>query len=98
MVFLSHYEGVGIPILEAYSNNCLVVTASNSSLKEVRVKGAIYVNNEKNEISNALYNAYTMCDSMKSRLLEEATSQLNIFNWEKCAEDTLRIVRSVYEN
>lgn len=42
-VFPSNYEGFGIPIVEAMSCGGIVITADNSSLKEVGGKAAFYV-------------------------------------------------------
>ena len=42
-VFPSNYEGFGIPVVEAMSCGGIVITADNSSLKEVGGKAAFYV-------------------------------------------------------
>ena len=41
-VFVSLYEGFGLPILESYAKNCPVVTYDNTSISEVAGDAAIY--------------------------------------------------------
>ena len=54
LVFLSHYEGFGLPIVEAMSQACPVITRRNSSLPEVGGSAAIYCENDSVEIANAM--------------------------------------------
>ncbi len=54
LVFLSHYEGFGLPIVEAMSQACPVITRRNSSLPEVGGSAAIYCDNDSVEIANAM--------------------------------------------
>ena len=44
LVFPSHYEGFGFPVLEAMAHGCPVITTNVSSLPEVAVGAAIPVN------------------------------------------------------
>lgn len=44
MVYLSHYEGFGLPIIEAMACGCPVITSSVSSLPEIGGDAALYCN------------------------------------------------------
>jgi len=44
MVYLSHYEGFGLPLIEAMACGCPVITSSVSSLPEIGNDAALYCN------------------------------------------------------
>lgn len=44
LVYLSHYEGFGLPIIEAMASGCPVITSSVSSLPEIGEEAALYCN------------------------------------------------------
>jgi glycosyltransferase involved in cell wall biosynthesis len=43
LMYVSRYEGFGLPLMEAFANGTPVVTAANSSLQEVAGVAALYV-------------------------------------------------------
>lgn len=72
VVYLSHYEGFGLPLLEGMLLNKPAVTASNSSLPEVAGNAAIFCD-EKNpgEIARALKLIITERDLRKANIPEQ---------------------------
>ena len=62
-VFPSHYEGFGLPILEAFHNNCPVCLSNASCFPEVAGDAAIYFNPG---------DAQSMLDTMKEILASQA--------------------------
>jgi glycosyltransferase involved in cell wall biosynthesis len=54
LVFLSHYEGFGLPVVEAMSQACPVITRKHTSLQEVGGSAAIYCENDPAEIAAAM--------------------------------------------
>jgi glycosyltransferase involved in cell wall biosynthesis len=54
LVFPSHYEGFGLPIVEAMSQACPVITRKNSSLPEAGGTAANYCANDEREIADAM--------------------------------------------
>ena len=54
LVFPSHYEGFGLPVAEAMSQACPVITRRNSSLPEAGGSAAIYCDDDESEIAAAM--------------------------------------------
>ncbi len=54
LIFPSHYEGFGLPVAEAMSQACPVITRRNSSLPEVGGSAAIYCDDDEAEIAEAM--------------------------------------------
>lgn len=89
-VYPSLYEGFGLPVLEALSCGCPVITSNLSSLPEVGGDAAIYVNPKSvTEITKA------MMAIQKMSLSQKALVQAKKFSWEKTARDTLKLYQEV---
>lgn len=93
-VFLypSLYEGFGLPILEAMVCGCPVVTSNLSSLPEVAGEAAILV--DPLSIESILEGIKTALKS-KVELVEKGYQQAKRFSWEKCAQQTLEVYKSL---
>jgi len=92
-VWLSSYEGFGLPPLEAMACGTPVITTKMASLPEVVGNAAIIVNNPKNinEISNAIYRGLTD-NNLRNKLSKKGIEQANKFSWKKTAEKTLNLL------
>jgi len=97
-VYPSVYEGFGLPPLEAMACGVPVITSNVSSLPEV-VGGAGLLINPKDisDIANALERI--LCDfSLRKNLIQKGLQRSAEFKWEKTAEETFEVYRTVYEN
>ncbi|MGB7892069.1 MAG: methyltransferase domain-containing protein, partial [Microcoleus sp.] len=85
LVYPSKYEGFGLPILEAITCGCPVITCPNSSLPEVAGEAALYV---KDDDADGLANA--LCEVQKpkirSSLIAAGLEQAKNFSWSKMAK------------
>lgn len=91
-VFPSLYEGFGLPILEAFASGIPVLTADNSSLREVAGDGAWYCQAE-DVVDIALKLERLWHDEhLRQECTRKGTERLKYFSWEKCAKETLEYI------
>lgn len=92
-VYPSLYEGFGLPILEAFDNNCPVICANNSSLPEVGGNAALYFDNEDvGKLAKTVEMLFTN-NSIRQKCIELGRNRCKEFTWEKCFEETSKVYR-----
>lgn len=94
-VFPSKYEGFGIPPLEAMSCNVPVVAARSGSIPEVVGEAALLFNPDSvedmaNKILELVKNT-----TLQKKLVDLGQERINKFKWEKCAQETLTVFKSL---
>jgi glycosyltransferase involved in cell wall biosynthesis len=94
LIFPSHYEGFGLPIVEAMSQGCPVITRRNSSLEEVGGSAALYYNDTVEDLVRCLLN---LEDSNQLYLERSILSleQARKFDWGMTARSVLEFYRSL---
>jgi glycosyltransferase involved in cell wall biosynthesis len=91
-VFPTHYEGFGIPLLEAQSVGCVVVAGNNSSIPEVAGAGAVLVDEKSPEdIAEALWKLISN-ESSKNAILSKGLENVKRFSWKKCSKEIAEII------
>jgi glycosyltransferase involved in cell wall biosynthesis len=91
----AHYEGFGLPPLEAMACGTPTIVSNVSSLPEVVGDAAILVNpGDTEEIAVALHRLLTD-DALHAELREKGLQRAKIFSWDKAATRTLDIYRQV---
>jgi glycosyltransferase involved in cell wall biosynthesis len=97
-VLPSLYEGFGLPVLEAMQNNCPVITSSVSSMPEAGGDACLYVDPEDSaDIAEKI--AKLISDTkLRNELIEKGKKQVQKFNWEKTAKETLEVLKNVANN
>ena len=93
LVYPSLYEGFGLPIIEAMSMSCPVISSNTSSMPEVYADSAISFNPEYSEelmdkLENLLFDSYCQI-----KLKNKGLVRSKEFSWAKCARET----QSVYK-
>lgn len=93
-LFPSHYEGFGLPILEAYRTGTQVITANNSSLPEVGGEAAWYVEDENDAaaLAEVMATVATAPEEERSRRVALGNAHCDSFSWEKCARQTMALL------
>ena len=92
LIYPSLYEGFGLPILEAMTVGCPVVTSDLGSLKEISGKAAILVDPEN--VESIVIGIQTALDKRQS-LINRGYQRAGDFSWEKTAKQTLDIYESL---
>lgn len=92
-VFPTLYEGFGLPVLEAMSYSCPVVSSHNSSIPEVAGDAAILVDpNNIEDVTNAICKVVDN-KVLRQTMIQKGLENAQIFSWGKCARETLEVFR-----
>ncbi len=89
-IWLSSYEGFGLPPLEAMACGTPVITTGMGSLPEVVGDAALFVKNPEDvdEISEKMLRVLND-EQLKNMLIKKGLEQAQKFSWQKTAEKTL---------
>jgi len=91
-VYPSFFEGFGFPPLEAMACGLPTIVSHTSSLPEVVGDGALMIDPYNiDELAWAMDMALTDND-LRERLIEKGITQAKKFFWEKCAQETLKVL------
>jgi glycosyltransferase involved in cell wall biosynthesis len=90
-VYPTHYEGFGLPVLEAMQCGCPVVTSCDPAVKEVSGGGAIHAANTQ-EIAEAM-RALASNSRLRNVLRGCGIERARAYSWER----TARLTHEIYE-
>lgn len=93
--FPSWYEGFGIPVLEAMSLGCPVVTSLGGALQEICGDAAVLVDPGNPEQMAEALTQVLSDDSFREALKVKGLVRSQKFTWEKCAQETLEVFKKV---
>lgn len=86
MVFVSLFEGFGLPILEAAAAGIPVITSDNSSMREIATGCALLVNpSNVQEIADGM-SRITVDYPLRTKLIEAGASLNQRYSWDKTAQ------------
>ena len=93
-VFPSFYEGFGIPVLEAISQEVAVLVSDIGPHREILGEGNFYF--PPGEVDILADKLYTVCVNQdeQKRLSRAGLERVNLFSWEKSAQQMLNIFNS----
>ncbi len=95
LVFVSFFEGFGLPLLEAYRSSTAVITSNTSSMPEVAGQGALYANPYNVEsICEAMIELYKN-PSLREDLIKKGQEQAKKYSWDKTAELVWKAIEQV---
>ncbi|MEO1513859.1 MAG: glycosyltransferase family 1 protein [Bacteroidota bacterium] len=85
LVYVSHFEGFGLPVLEAMHSEVPVITSNSSSLPEVAGNAALLVDpKEDAQIAKAMVRLWEE-KGLREELIERGRKQRGQFDWDQSA-------------
>ncbi|MFP5268860.1 glycosyltransferase family 4 protein [Coleofasciculus sp.] len=94
-VYPSHYEGFGLPVLEAMTLGAPVVTSNTSSLPEVAGDAALLIDpNDPIQLADAILKIISDTQ-LCQELIQKGKERAKLFSWERTAKATLNAYKSL---
>jgi glycosyltransferase involved in cell wall biosynthesis len=82
LVFVSYFEGFGIPVVEAFAARTAVITSCTTSMPEIADDAALYCEPDNiSQIAAAIETIYSQPD-VRTALIEKGSIRNQAFNWE----------------
>lgn len=95
LIYPSFYEGFGLPVLEAMTLGCPVVTSRTSSLPEVAGDAAIFINPfDPTAIAYGI-NKVISDSNLRQNLIDKGKIQSQLFSWQYTAQETFKAYQSI---
>ncbi len=95
-VYVSYFEGFGIPILEAFKCDVPVITSNITSMPEVAGDAALFVNPFSiDEIADAMIRMNSDAQ-IREDLIAKGREQLKLFSWDKTAEKLWQSIEKMF--
>lgn len=86
----SHYEGFGLPVLEAMASGCPVISSHASSLSEIAGPAVLIDPNNPEDLATRLREALNMSTKTRQTLIRKGILWAKRYSWELVAHQTVR--------
>ncbi len=95
LLFVSYYEGFGLPPLEAMACGVPCLCSNVSSIPEVVGDAALLIDPySEEEIANGVYKLISD-DSLRSRLIKSGSERVKYFDWNQTAKKTQEVYEEI---
>jgi glycosyltransferase involved in cell wall biosynthesis len=94
-LYVSFFEGFGLPILEAMAGGCPVITSNISSMPEIAGDAALLVDPAcPEEIADAMQRLASD-EQLRSNVLNRGSARAREFSWDECARSMMKVYHQV---
>ncbi|KAF5035780.1 D-inositol-3-phosphate glycosyltransferase [anaerobic digester metagenome] len=98
LLYLSVFEGFGVPVIEAFASNVPVIASDVSSIPEVAGNAALLANPHDTASIVASMRLLVENDSLRTDLCEKGMQRAVLFSWQASAQKMWQIIEKVLEN
>jgi len=97
-IYISLYEGYGMPVSEAMASGVAVITSENSAMSEVAGNAAELVNPENEQAITSSIQYYLENETARQELADKGKKQIQNSSWQYSANQLQNILTTVAEN
>lgn len=95
LLFVSAYEGFGIPVLQAFAAGVPVVASDIPALREVGDRAARFVPVDNPVVTAQALHAVLSDAVLRNRLTAAGRERVAQYSWDRCAHETLQVLIAV---
>jgi glycosyltransferase involved in cell wall biosynthesis len=93
LLFASHYEGFGLPALEAMCLGTPVLGSTAAAVREITGGGALHADPGSHSDLVDKIRALDHDQALRAQLIQAGHRRAQEFSWERCARETLAVYR-----
>ncbi|MEC8043076.1 MAG: glycosyltransferase family 1 protein [Verrucomicrobiota bacterium] len=99
LLYVSKYEGFGLPLLEAMSQGCIPIAGNHSSIPEVMGEGGFLINDvsSSREIAKAM-NYLAKNETLRNQYVSAGFERCSTFSWQRATKETLSLYKNALTN